>query len=169
MRRIMTQALINGRAVVTEVLAWAALLTGVWVGTAPSLNAAELMAGAGGGVLLGLAARRARHAYGARWRPSWRWMSWLGALPWVLLVDVARLARTGVSRGKFRVVRLPRHDSPEQREARLALAMLALAASPASYPVMRSSIAPGSEHDAEDKLVLRVLGPPSRLEAAVRR
>src|SRR5437870_3750982 len=76
-----------------EVLCWWAALLGCWMVTTTSVTWAELVAGAVLALPCAVCAHLARRAYGARWSPDPRWLTWLLALPAGVARDTALVAR----------------------------------------------------------------------------
>jgi hypothetical protein len=105
--------------VLREVLGWWLGLTGQWLLTLSTVSAAELVAA---GVVAGpcaFAARSARRAIGAAWRPRIGWVKWLGPIPWTAVRESLRVLFRRVPDGTFEDVGLPAEAQPVH-DARLA-------------------------------------------------
>ncbi|MEV8565516.1 hypothetical protein AB0436_07985 [Streptomyces sp. NPDC051322] len=131
-----------------EILWWWGVAVAIWLATLSSVTLWECVVAAACGLPCAVAARAGRRAVGGAWAPRLRWAAW--ALPWAgaVVADTARvllvpLRRRDRSRplGELREIELPKGESREVAAARVALATMALSATPGSFVV---------DHDAEE-------------------
>lgn len=153
-----------------EVVAWWALMVGVWVITLSSAPPMELYISAAAALPCALLMPTVRRTVQAAWRPDWRWLRWLVVLPFSILADTARVFAAvfvhAVMRrpldGELTEIRLRPHEDPARSTAHVALAMVTVSATPGSF-VMDS-------RPERNALVLHQIvdGPPD-LQQVVRR
>lgn len=134
-------------AAVGEVLAWWAVLVGIWLTTLSSPSSSELGISVASGLACALVAVPVRRALRAKWHPQPSWVQWLLPLPAAVLADTVRLfvlafrprRTTGggddPKDGELSEIRLPVDDDPHRAGIRRALASLALSATPGTYVV----------------------------------
>lgn len=119
---------------VLETLGWASISAAVWLATLSSVTLPELCFALGAGVLCGALACAARRALGGSWRPSPRWILWLGPLALSILAETIDLLAMAIIRpraGRLSTYHLP--DEPLERlMAREALGTMAISATPGS-------------------------------------
>jgi multisubunit Na+/H+ antiporter MnhE subunit len=128
--------------IAVEIVAWWALLVGVWVVTLSSVSAPELATAAGAGLICAVATAAARRIIAESWRPDWRWLRWLPAVlaavvadTWRAFAVAARHLRARQVPGRFVHASLdePRTGDPAARAAHLAAATLAVSVTPGSF------------------------------------
>lgn len=126
-----------------EVVAWWALMVGVWVITLSSAPPMELYISAAAALPCALLMPKVRRTVQAAWRPDWRWLRWLAVLPISVVADTARVFAVvfvhAVTRrpidGELIEVRLQLHEDPARAAAHEALAMVTVSATPGSFVV----------------------------------
>jgi multisubunit Na+/H+ antiporter MnhE subunit len=102
-----------------EFVLWWLVLAAMWLATLSTYSGGELLL-AGSCALPGAAAVvAARRVLGASWRPSWRWLRWLVAIPVTAVTDTAKV----VIRPKpaHRSIALPDRDAGAEAAATLAV------------------------------------------------
>ncbi|WP_296370359.1 Na+/H+ antiporter subunit E [Pseudonocardia sp.] len=126
-----------------EGLVWFAVLAGFYFTLVSEYDWPEIATGLGAAAVGATAAVGSATAERGRYRPAWRWVGWLGPLPWQVVGDTARLtvllARHVVGRGAVeggvRELRLARGEDAARGSARRALGGWVLSFAPGSYVV----------------------------------
>jgi multisubunit Na+/H+ antiporter MnhE subunit len=157
-------------AVAVEVIAWSALMVGLWVVTLSAVTVPEIVAAAAAGVASALGAAAARLALGGRWRVEARWSRWLVAWCGSLAADTAavftlaaRHIRDRDVAGDFAEVALKRTAGGRPSEdLHRALAALVLSSTP-------GSVVYDSDPWGHRLFVHRIVDVPPDLETAVSR
>jgi len=157
-------------ASLVEVVAWWALMVGVWVITLSSAPPWELYIAAAAALPCALLVPKVRRTVEGAWRPQLRWLRWLAVLPVAVVADTGRVFGATlvhlVTRrpldGELREVRLGGHDDPRRAAAHGALAMVTVSATPGTFVV--------DSRPEDDVLVLHSIvdGPPSMEQVVTR-
>lgn len=151
-----------------EVLAWFALLFGLWLLTLSSVSVAESVVAAICAAVCAVIARAGRRASRVRWRPDPAWLRWFALVPAAVCADTVRVfavaARMLVGRPvseQWTEVNLPVERSAARSDARRAAAVLALSTPPGSFV---ADAAPGGP-----LVVHRLVSGPPRIDERVGR
>lgn len=128
---------------VREGLVWFAVLAGFYFTLVSEYDWPEIATGLGAAAVGATAAVASGTAERGRYRPAWRWVAWLGPLPWQVVADTARLTvlltrhlrgRPAVQ-GALRELQLGRPEDVARGSARRALGAWVLSFAPGSYVV----------------------------------
>jgi multisubunit Na+/H+ antiporter MnhE subunit len=149
-----------------EFCSWWAICFGVWIASLSAYNTHEFVVAAIAAIPSAAAGVAARRAVRGAWRPPVSALGWLALLPWVVAVDLGRLALLVVvpsrrRRARFQRVQIGPKGTSTEAAGERAVATLLLSLTPGSYI---ADIDP-----ADGTALVHTLGGPSRLLDRIRR
>jgi len=129
-------------ATFVELVAWWAVLVGMWLLTLSSFNTEDFVVAAGCAIPCAVAARLARAAIGGRWSFRTSWLAWAAPLARSAFMDAMRVIAVAVrhpradrSVGRLVDLDLPKEDSEAATAGRESAAELAMSLTPGSFVV----------------------------------
>ena len=148
-----------------ELLVWWCVTTGVWMVSLSAYSAQDMVVALGCGLLCAVLAVLARRAVRLDARPPAALLRWLGALPWSIAVDTARVlvlpyrTRARPAPGEFRRLRIGPPGQTPEAVGRRTLAAVLMSATPGAYVV---------DVDPDTGVALvHAMGAPSPIEREV--
>jgi multisubunit Na+/H+ antiporter MnhE subunit len=161
--------------ILTEVVLWTAVATGVWLLTLSSVSLPELVAAVATALPCAVLAVAARRALGRSWSVDPSWVRWLLPLPGAVVADTVRvlglaarvLAGRRIPVGELRRVPVRRDRRAARWAARQAAVAGLLTAAPGTVVL---DVADRDGGDGRPSVLLHALGAGRpRLEEVVRR